>query len=84
MQGSVKTVRSILSLPEVPTKRIFWIVYNHDMISYVENLIKELRGEDYLNMYVTVVAKSDPSKDRTKGTVYFDPDLLDLLGNGNT
>lgn len=74
---------SIRSLPATPDKRIYWIVYNEDMVSYTENLIREIRGREYFDKYVTVVAKNDPSKERTKGTVYFDPSLLDLLGNGN-
>lgn len=78
-----KVYNAIKNLPENPSKRIYWIVYNNDMIEHTESLISELKGEDYLNKFVTVVAKSDPSKDRTKGSVYFDPGLLDLIGNGN-
>lgn len=73
----------IQRLPVSPTKHIYWIVYNSDMIQYTENLISEIKGEEYLSTHVTVVAKADPSKERCKGTVYFDPGLLDLLGNGN-
>lgn len=78
-----KVERAINSLPATPSKRIFWIVYNHDMIEYTRNMIEELRGKEYLDNYVTVVSKDDPSKERTTGSVYFDPGLLDLLGNGN-
>jgi hypothetical protein len=74
---------AIKRLPESPAKRIFWIVYNQDMIEYTSNLIADIRGQEYLNKYVTVVAKGDPSKDRANGSVFFDPHLLDLLGNGN-
>lgn len=84
MQNSVgKTFRSIKSLPESPSRRIYWIVYNQDMVPYTENLIKEIRGEEYFRKYVTVVAKNDPSKERAKGIVYFDPLLYYHLGNGN-
>lgn len=78
-----KVYQAITSLPNTPRKRIFWVVYNHDMIKYTEDMIVEIKGRDYLEKYVTVVAKSDPSQDRTRGSVYFDPGLLDLLGNGN-
>lgn len=78
-----KVQQAIHSLPEAPSKHIFWIVYNHDMVEYTENMIAEIRGEKYLLDYVTVVAKADPSHDRACGAVYFDPGLLDLLGNGN-
>jgi len=72
---------AIRNLPESPDKHIFWIVYNRDMIKYVEDLIKDIRGKEYLSN-ITVVAKSDPCKDRTSGSVYFDPTLMDLIGNG--
>lgn len=78
-----KVQRAINSLPNNPDKRIFWVVYNSDMVKYTEDLIASIKGSEYLSKYVTVVAKSDPTKDRTKGTLYFDPGLMDLLGNGN-
>jgi hypothetical protein len=78
-----KVLQAINSLPNNPRKHIYWIVYNHDMIKYTEDMIAEIKGKEYLSNHVTVVAKTDPSKDRTKGSVYFDPGLLDLLGNGN-
>lgn len=76
-----KQEAAIRNLPESPDKHIYWIVYNKDMIKYVEDLIKDIRGKEYLSN-ITVVAKSDPSKERTKGSVYFDPTLMDLIGNG--
>lgn len=78
-----KVRQAITSLPKTPRKRIFWVVYNHDMIKYTEDMIAGIKGREYLEKYVTVVAKNDPSKDRTTGSIYFDPGLLDLLGNGN-
>lgn len=77
-----KQERAILSLPEHPAKHIYWIVYNRDMIKYVSDLIETLRGKQF-SSNVTVVAKGDPTKDRTSGSIYFDPTLLDLVGNGN-
>jgi hypothetical protein len=83
MRQAGKHFQAISHLPDNPRKRIYWIVYNSDMIKYVETLIKEIKGQEYLDNNVTVVSKSDPSHDRAKGTIYFDPSLLDLLGNGN-
>lgn len=80
---SKKLEHCIRLLPENPTKHIFWIVYNHDMIEYTSNLIADIRGQEYRDKYITVVAKGENSKDRANGSVYFDPNLLDLLGNGN-
>jgi hypothetical protein len=74
---------AIKSLPENPIKHIYWIVYNQDMVAHTEQCIISIRGQDYLDNHVTVVAKGDPSKNRVNGSVYFDPNLLDLLGNGN-
>lgn len=86
MQNSMRSGKMdacIRSLPTSPDKQIYWIVYNEDMVPHTEDLIREIRGQEYFDKYVTVVSKSNPSKERTKGTVYFDPTLLDLLGNGN-
>lgn len=76
-----KQEAAIKCLPDNPNKHIYWIVYNEDMVKYTESLIEKIRGSDYMNN-ITVVAKNDPSKDRTTGTVYFDPTLMDLMGNG--
>lgn len=78
-----KVQQAITSLPQHPDKHIYWVVYNTDMVQYTEDMIASIKGRDYLEEFVTVVAKNDPSKDRTKGTLYFDPGLMDLLGNGN-
>jgi len=77
-----KQEQAILSLPEHPAKHIYWIVYSSDMIKYVSDLIESLRGKEYLSN-VTVVAKGDPTKERTSGSIYFDPTLQDLLWNKN-
>lgn len=76
-----KQVDAIRGLPDSPKKHIYWIVYNKDMIKYTEALIEQIRGKEYMTN-ITVVAKSDPSRDRTTGSIYFDPTLMDLLGNG--
>lgn len=79
-----KVKQAIYKLPDAPQKRIYWIVYNEDMVKYTEGLIAELRGQEYLDTFVRVVPKNDNSKRRAKGTVYFDPGLYDLIGNGGT
>lgn len=81
MTSYVKREQAILGLPANPTKHIFWIVYNQDMVEYTTSLIERLRGKEF-SSHVTVVAKADPSKERTKGHVYFDPALMELIGNG--
>lgn len=77
-----KTVKLISSMPSNPNKHIYWVVYNKDMVEYTERLIKEVKGTEYFEKHVSVVAKSEPSCERSNGTVYFDPSLLDLIGNG--
>lgn len=77
-----KVAAAIRGLPDSPDKPIYWIVYNADMIKYTENLIREIKGQDYLGN-VTVVAKGENSKNRERGYIYFDPGLYDYLGNGN-
>ena len=73
--------RAILSLPEsMDGKPIVWIVYNNDMVKGTMMLIAELRGEEFLSK-IKVVSKMNSS--RYNGRIYFDPVLLDLLGNGN-
>lgn len=72
--------QAILSLPEDNDKPIIWIVYNNDMVKGTMRLIAELRGEEFLSK-IKVVSKMNSS--RYNGRIYFDPVLLDLLGNGN-
>jgi hypothetical protein len=73
--------KAILSLPDsIEGKSILWIVYNNDMVKGTMKLIAQLRGEEFLKN-VKVVSRMDSSK--YNGRIYFDPVLLDLLGNGN-
>jgi hypothetical protein len=76
-----KQINAIRGLPDDPKKHIYWIVYNKDMVKYTEALIEQIKGPEYMTK-ITVVSKNDPSKERTKGSVYFDPTLMDLIGNG--
>ena len=76
-----KVYTAIKSLPDTPTRPIYWIVYNSDMVEYTTRMIASIKGEDYLQ-YIKVVAKSEPTNKRINGSIYFDPGLYDLLGNG--
>ena len=76
-----KQESAIRRLPDNPNKHIYWIVYNRDMIKYTEALIEQIKGKEYMSN-ITVVCKTDNSTERSKGHVYFDPTLMDLIGNG--
>jgi hypothetical protein len=76
-----KQINAIRSLPDEPSKHIYWIVYNKDMVKYTEALIEQIKGKEYMTN-ISVVSKNDSTKDRTKGSIYFDPTLMDLIGNG--
>lgn len=75
-----KTVAAIERLPENPDRKIYWVVYNKDMIKYTENLIAEIRGKDYLKQHVKVVSLE--KKQGANNSIYLDPMLLDHIGNG--
>lgn len=75
-----KQYLAIKNLPDNPTKPILWIVYNEDMVEHTRCVIESIRGSDYMKN-VIVTSRANSSKHR--GTVYFDPLLYELLGNGN-
>lgn len=75
-----KTVTAIRNLPESPDRKIYWVVYNKDMIKYTENLIAEIKGKDYLKQHVKVVSLE--KKQGANNSIYLDPMLLDHIGNG--
>lgn len=75
-----KQLRAISRLPDCPKSSILWIVYNEDMVEYTNKMIEEIKGKDYMK-FIKVVSRDHSSKE--VGTVYFDPMLLDHLGNGN-
>lgn len=76
-QYGEKTVEAVLDLPE---EDLTWVVYNANMIGYAEMLIISLRGLEYFDKYVKVVSREDGTG--SKGKLYFDPKLFDLIGNG--
>lgn len=75
-----KQTRAIARLPDNPTSSMVWIVYNEDMVAYTQQIIEEVKGKDYLK-HIKVVSRDHSSKEQ--GRVYFDPMLLDHIGNGN-
>ena len=74
-----KQLKLVQSLPKHPNKNIVWIVYNEDLVEQAENLIRTVHGNEYMD-HVRVVPRSRSSK--YNGSIYFDPYLYDLLGNG--
>ena len=69
-------------LPLNPDKPIIWIVYNEDMLDFVRSTIASIRGYKYVLDHVKVVTRADASK--YNGHIYFDPNLMDQIGCGNS
>lgn len=63
----------------LPNEQVTWVCYNDDMIPYYETLIKELRGVDYYEQYVTVIASGQALNG---SNTFLDPSLYELRGNG--
>lgn len=78
-----KVVAAIQNMPTTPKSKICWIVYNDDMVEYTKTMISDIKGKEYLDKYVIVVAKGALAP-KVPHTVYFDPGLQDLIGNGRT
>ena len=72
-----KTAEMIQNLPE---QELTWVVYNANMISYAQMLIIQYRGLEFFDKYVKVVSRD--RADGAKGTMYFDPNLFNYIGNG--
>lgn len=72
-----KTAEMIRNLPE---QELTWVVYNANMISYAQMLIIQYRGLEFFDNYVKVVSRD--RADGAKGTLYFDPSMFLLMGNG--
>jgi len=71
--------KRIDTIKKLPDEQVTWVCYNREMIPYYETLIKELRGEEYFNKYVTVIADGHPD---LGSNTYLDPTLYELRGNG--
>jgi len=72
---------AILALPDNPHTVINWVVYNGDMIPFVEERIIKLRGKLYFEENVMVISPTTTFE--TNGRVRFDPYFHELLGCGN-
>lgn len=70
----------VKGLPDVPDKPIIWIVYSDDFIQHTRDYIARIRGQKYLDSFVTVVSRQNSSK--FNGKIYFDPMIYDHLSNG--
>lgn len=77
-----KIYEAIRNLPDDPDGPIYWVCYNEDMELSAIQLIKLIKGEEYLAK-CRVVSKNKfdvPSEPRC--IIYYSPDLLDHVGNG--
>lgn len=84
MKRESDTTRLIKSLPKNPDGKIFWVVYNDDLVNQARDNIAEIKGHDYLS-YVNVVAmdKMELSyPDIPHSNLYYDPSVYKFLGNG--
>lgn len=68
-------------LPEAPDEKITWVVYNDDHVSKTVDLINEIKGAGYCEKYCNVVSRQSMGRLDAK-SIYYDPRLLDHLGNG--
>jgi len=73
-----RQLAAIDSLPANPSKPIYWIVNTPQAVKGVEDLIRYVRGKEYFDKYVTVVAKGESTKRRENGIIYFDPILYEV------
>jgi hypothetical protein len=74
-------------IKNLPEEKLVWVVYTANMIGRAEQTIIHLRGKEYFDKYVTVVAShytKEPFDASAfgKAKVYFDPYLHSLIGNG--
>jgi hypothetical protein len=71
----------IKRLPETPTKTLQWVVYNEDQVRMTEQLIDSIKGEGYCQKYCNVISRTKLNRG-DPGSIYYDPGLLDHIGNG--
>lgn len=71
---------AVAKLPNEPTEKITWVVYNDDHIEKTKQLIDEIKGDGYCKKYCNVVSRT--SANREDRQVYYDPRLLNHIGNG--
>jgi len=75
----VETV--IERLPATPSEPITWVVYNDDHVAKTQELIDSIKGEGYTASYCNVVSRQSLNRE-APGTIYYDPRLMDHIGNG--
>lgn len=68
-------------IQRLPEEEVTWVVYNANMIQYAESLIILNRGIEFFQKYVNVISCDDPEV-IVRGSLYLDPSLYDLKGNG--
>lgn len=77
-----KIYEAIESLPDNPNEEIAWVCYNEDMTKGAAELIKLIKGEDYLDHCKVVSRDKFDIPLNFRGMIYYSPDLLDHIGNG--
>lgn len=80
-----RAIETIEKFPVDPDAHIIYMVYNPDMVSATEDLIREVHGKEYFNNNVTVSAIGGTLPDFLNGKrcmMYFDPTLHSYIGNG--
>lgn len=68
-------------LPDQPEEPVTWVVYNEDHVDKTRELINSIKGEDYCDKYCNVVSRQQLGSYDPK-SIYYDPRLLDHIGNG--
>jgi hypothetical protein len=68
-------------LPEAPSETLQWVVYNEDQVLMTEKLIDNIKGKGYCEKYCNVISRDKLNRGDPR-SVYYDPRLLDLIGNG--
>lgn len=75
-----KLFEVIKSLPDEPERKIIWVAYNSNMALGAANLMKLIKGEDYVDSVIFV--SRDELDPNLEGDIYYSPDLYDHIGNG--
>lgn len=71
---------AVSKLPDEPAEPITWVVYNDDHVKMTEQLIDDIKGKGYCKKYCNVISRT--SAKNVSRTVYYDPRLLNHIGNG--
>ena len=71
---------AVAKLPDEPTEKITWVVYNDDHIEKTKELIENIKGKGYCIKYCDVISRT--SSKEVGRQVYYDPRLLSHIGNG--